>query len=125
MSTEIAPLELLRRAGLRSTPQRVAIVREVYARNHPSVGEVYDAVKAQFPTIGLATVYNTLRTMTDKGFVRELPFSNLTRFEINMEPHANLVCQQCGAIEDWFAFSASNVNSSLSTKEWIIFWIFR
>ena len=36
-------LEVLRRAGLRSTPQRLAIVREVYARNHPSVGEVYEA----------------------------------------------------------------------------------
>ncbi|MGE0058975.1 MAG: Fur family transcriptional regulator [Dehalococcoidia bacterium] len=93
-------LSLLRRAGLRSTPQRLAIVREVYARNHPSVGEVYDAVRAQFPTIGLATVYNTLRTMTDNGLVSELPFANVTRFEVNTRPHANLVCRKCGKIED-------------------------
>lgn len=94
------PLSLLRRAGLRSTPQRLAIVREVYARGHPSVGEVYDAVRERFPTIGLATVYNTLRTMTDRGLVHELPFSNVTRFEVNTQPHANLVCRSCGVIED-------------------------
>lgn len=94
------PLALLRQAGLRSTPQRLAIVREVFALNHPSVGEVYDAVRQEFPTIGLATVYNTLRTMTDNGIVSELPFANATRFEINTQPHANLVCRKCGAIED-------------------------
>ena len=52
------------------------------------------------PTIGLATVYNTLRSMTERGLVRELPFNNATRFDVNLTPHANLVCTRCGAIED-------------------------
>jgi Fur family peroxide stress response transcriptional regulator len=97
---EAEPATMLRRAGLRTTPQRLAIVREVFALNHPTAAEVYEAVRAQFPTIGLATVYNTLRTMTDKGLVGELPFANVTRFEVNTRPHANLVCRRCGAIED-------------------------
>ena len=97
---EAEPLTMLRRAGLRSTPQRLAIVREVFALNHPTVREVYAAVRAEFPAIGLATVYNTLRTMTDKGLVSELPFANATRFEVNTRPHANLVCRRCGTIED-------------------------
>ena|SRR6186997_2268094 len=98
---EREPFSLLRRAGLRSTPQRLAIVREVYARNHPSVGEVFDAVREEYPTIGLATVYNTLRAMTERGLVHELPFTDVTRFEVNTMPHANLVCRGCGAIEDF------------------------
>lgn len=96
-SEEIA---LLRKSGLRSTPQRVAIVREVVSRSHPTVGEVYESVRRQFPTIGLATVYNTLRTMTARGLVSELPFSSAVRFDANMSPHANLVCRNCGRIED-------------------------
>ena len=44
------------------------------SRSHPTVGEVYESVRRQFPTIGLATVYNTLRTMTERGLVSELPF---------------------------------------------------
>jgi len=91
---------LLRQAGLRSTPQRLAIAREVFARHHPTAAEVYESVRKQFPTIGLATVYNTLRSMTDRGLVRELPFADAIRFDANLGPHANLVCQQCGSIED-------------------------
>jgi Fur family peroxide stress response transcriptional regulator len=93
-------INILRQSGLRSTPQRVAIVREVFSRSHPTVGEVYESVRRQFPTIGLATVYNTLRTMTKRGLVAELPFSSAVRFDANMRPHANLVCRSCGAIED-------------------------
>jgi Fur family peroxide stress response transcriptional regulator len=93
-------VEILRRAGLRSTPQRQAIVRVVMAANHPTVAQVYDEVRREFPTIGLATVYNTLHTMTERGVVRELPFVNATRFDGNVEPHANLVCRSCGTIYD-------------------------
>jgi Fur family transcriptional regulator, peroxide stress response regulator len=111
---EQEPLALLRRAGLRSTPQRLAIVREVYARSHPSVGEIYDAVRQEFPSIGLATVYNTLGTMTEKGLVAELPFTNVTRFEINARPHANLVCRTCGEIEDCDAVEEGLLEELLS-----------
>jgi Fur family peroxide stress response transcriptional regulator len=93
-------IEILRQAHLRPTPQRLAIVAEVLLRHHPTVAEVYDSVRREFPTIGLATVYNTLRSMTERGLVRELPFNNATRFDVNLTPHANLVCTRCGAIED-------------------------
>lgn len=93
-------MDVLRQSGLRSTPQRLAIVREVFSRSHPTVAEVYESVRRQFPTIGLATVYNTLRTMTERGLVSELPFSSAMRFDANMTPHANLVCRNCGRIED-------------------------
>ena len=93
-------IALLRDAGLRSTPQRLAIIEEVFHRQHPTVGEVYETVRQQFPTIGLATVYNTLRSLTERGFVRELPFGDAMRFDVNVEPHANLVCTRGGRIED-------------------------
>jgi Fur family peroxide stress response transcriptional regulator len=99
-SLNTSHIVLLREAGLRSTPQRLAIVDEVFNRHHPTVGEVYETVRRQFPTIGLATVYNTLRSLTERGFVRELPFGDATRFDVNVEPHANLVCRGCGRIED-------------------------
>jgi len=91
---------ILRQSGLRSTPQRLAIVREVFSRRHPTVGEIYESVRRRFPTMGLATVYNTLHTMTERGLVAELPFSSAMRFDANMRPHANLVCRACGRIED-------------------------
>ncbi|HLF76897.1 MAG TPA: Fur family transcriptional regulator [Dehalococcoidia bacterium] len=100
MSTQPDSIEVLRQVGLRPTPQRLAIVREVFSRRHPTVAEIYEAVRRQFPTIGLATVYNTLHSITERDLVRELPFANATRFDVNLEPHVNLVCTNCGEIED-------------------------
>ncbi len=75
-------------------------MREVFSRSHPTVGEIYDSVRRGFPTIGLQTVYNTLHMMAQRGLVTELPFSSASRFDSNMQPHANLVCRNCGRIED-------------------------
>ena len=97
---KVDEIGILRQSGLRCTPQRVAIVREVFTRRHPTAYEVYESVRRYFPTIGLATVYNTLRTMTQRGLVAELPFSSEMRFDANMTPHANLVCRKCDRIED-------------------------
>ena len=97
---ERAEARLLKQAGLRRTPQRLAITREALTRNHLTVGEVYEAVRQQFPTIGLATVYATLSTLTQSGLVRALPFAAAVRYDVNMNSHANLVCTRCGRITD-------------------------
>ena len=95
------PARVLRQAGLRVTPQRLAVAREVMNRQHPTASEVYDAVHAQFPTMGLATVYATLNTMSRCGLVRPLPFADAVRFDANVSPHANLICTACGRITDF------------------------
>ncbi len=95
------PARVLRQAGLRVTPQRLAVAREVMNRQHPTAAEVYDAVHAQFPTMGLATVYATLNTMSRCGLVRPLPFADAVRFDANVSPHANLICTRCGQITDF------------------------
>ena len=94
-------VSLLRGAGLRVTPQRLEIANAVLRKHHPSVAEVYDTVRERFPTIGLATVYATLHGMTEHGLVRSLPFENVTRYDANTEPHANLICTSCGQITDF------------------------
>jgi Fur family peroxide stress response transcriptional regulator len=92
---------LLREAGLRLTPQRLAIAREILARSHPTAGEIFEAVRRQFPTIGLATVYTTFNVMAEHGLVRALPFADAVRYDANLSPHANLVCTHCGRITDF------------------------
>jgi Fur family peroxide stress response transcriptional regulator len=92
---------LLQGAGLRLTPQRLAIAHEVLAQDHPTAAEVYDAVRVQFPTMGLATVYATLNVMVQRGLLRPLAFENAVRFDANVTPHANLICTACGRITDY------------------------
>ena len=95
------PARILREAGLRATPQRLAIVREVLGRNHPTAGEVFEAVRLEFPTMGLGTVYATLNIMSERGLLNVLPVADAVRFDANIQPHANLICNQCGSIVDF------------------------
>ena len=98
---ETSATTLLQGAGLRLTPQRLAIANEVLAQDHPTAAEVYEAVRSQFPTMGLATVYATLNVMVEHGLLRPLAFENAVRFDANVEPHANLICTACGRITDY------------------------
>jgi Fur family peroxide stress response transcriptional regulator len=100
-SAETVEVRLLRKAGLRATPQRVAIAREVLVRGHPTASEIFEAVHEEFPTLGLATVYATLNTLAERGLVRPLPFTGVVRYDANVRPHANLVCTHCGRITDF------------------------
>jgi Fur family peroxide stress response transcriptional regulator len=101
LQANAGPARLLREAGLRVTPQRLAIASTVLRRQHPTAAEVFEIVSKQFPTMGLATVYATLNTMSRRGLVQPMPFADAVRFDANVTPHANLICVSCGSITDF------------------------
>ncbi|HWQ27594.1 MAG TPA: Fur family transcriptional regulator [Dehalococcoidia bacterium] len=91
----------LRERGIRVTAQRVAVAEVLAsAADHPSAQDVYERVKTRLPHITRATVYNTLRVLSEKGLVQPLHFRHGTRYDGNPHPHANLVCVECGSIVD-------------------------
>ena len=91
----------LKQLGIRLTPQRLAIAEVVVnSGDHPSVRDVYERVKAFFPYVTLATVYSTLDVLERAAIVRQLPFQRQSRYDANLEPHANLVCIGCGTVVD-------------------------
>jgi Fur family peroxide stress response transcriptional regulator len=91
----------LRPLGVRLTPQRLAIAEVVVnSADHPSVKDIYERVKAFFPYVTIATLYSTLTMLEQVGIVRELPFQRQSRYDANLEPHANLVCLGCGTVVD-------------------------
>ena len=96
-------VEALRRKGYKATPQRVAICRyTIPLRDHPSAKKIYEIVRKQYPTVSLATVYNTIDVLKELHMLQELPMiDGDTRFDPNVEVHINLVCLQCGSIRDF------------------------
>lgn len=101
----------LKELGIRQTPQRLAIAEVVVnSGDHPSVKEIYQRVKEFFPYVTLATVYSTLETLEQAGFVRALPFQKQSRYDANLSPHANLVCVGCGGVVD------SNAGQDIVTR---------
>ena len=98
--TEI--ISAFRSKGFKATSQRIAICRNVLnSREHPSAQKIYEDVKKIHPTVSLATVYKTLAVLRELNLVQELSLKRGdTRFDPNMEPHINLICESCGNIRD-------------------------
>ncbi len=94
--------ERLADSGLRATPQREVVYKVLlHKRDHPTADEVFARVKAEKPTISLATVYNCLETLVQCDLVRQVNFERgPTRYCPNLSPHAHFHDEQTGATHD-------------------------
>jgi Fur family peroxide stress response transcriptional regulator len=94
------PVERLRAAGLRVTPQRVAVLEALEACSHPTADEVYRRVAARYPQMGLATVYNTLAALARQGQVVAVNIAEGRRYDLRTDPHQHIRCRRCGRVDD-------------------------
>jgi len=93
----------LRERGNRLTPQRMAVLKILAAdEGHPSVEQVYERVKVDFPMTSLATIYKTVTLLKEMGEVLELGFSDdSNRYDGHKPyPHPHLICIKCKNIVD-------------------------
>lgn len=96
-------IQKLRDKGHKITPQRLAIARILAeSKGHPSVDNIYDQIKKDFPTMSLATVYRNIFLIKSFGEVLELGFPDgSNRYDGNKPyPHPHVICIQCGKIMD-------------------------
>ena len=95
----------LRRQGLKSTAQRDDIARVFFASHrHINVEELYNEVKRVNPGIGYATVYRTMKLLTECGLAVERHFRDAeARYESASEGrhHDHLICEGCGKIVEF------------------------
>lgn len=68
--------------------------------HHPTAEEVFTEVNRRFPMTLRATVYNTLKLLTQADLLREIRKDNNVRYDPNLSPHHHFVCRHCGRIED-------------------------
>jgi len=94
-------ISLLKERHLKATPQRLSVLKVLCRNEHPTIDELYEAIKEDFPSISLATVYKNMSMLKDSGAIVEINTpSGKTRYDIYMKPHVHIVCKNCGAIED-------------------------
>src|SRR5439155_24096051 len=66
-------VELLSAHGIQPSAQRIVVAQYVlFTDEHPSADKVWARVKAGFPMISRATVYNTLNLLVERGLLRQL-----------------------------------------------------
>ena len=96
-------IRLLKKKGCRLTPQRLAMLRILSkSAGHPSAEQIYEQIRADYPTTSLATIYKTLSLLKSMGEVLEVSFANVgSHYDGNKPyPHPHLICTQCGQILD-------------------------
>ncbi len=95
-------VKVCKEKGLKITPQRLAVYEILLRReDHPTVEEIYEEVKEIYPFVSLATVYRTVETLEDLGFIKRVAYwGSSVRYDANIQEHDHLVCIMCGAIMD-------------------------
>jgi Fe2+ or Zn2+ uptake regulation protein/O6-methylguanine-DNA--protein-cysteine methyltransferase len=93
--------ELLRRRGLRSTPQRRAILIALHdSGEHLSADEVHARASRSLPHLGRGTVYAALTELSELGVVSAFGLPEPVRYEANTTPHGHFRCRLCMRLFD-------------------------
>ncbi len=91
--------------GLKTTAQRDFIADSFFRTNtHISLDELLKKVKRKNPRVGYATVYRTMKLLTDSGLALERRFGDgQTRYENMPEDghHDHMICIKCGKISEF------------------------
>ncbi len=97
-----AIVQLLKKKGLRVTPQRFAVYANLLDRSdHPTAEQMLYDLNQSAPTSSQATVYTSLQALCEVGLAREVLLEEgVRRYDANVIPHHHFRCRSCGAIED-------------------------
>lgn len=92
----------LRRAALRVTRQRLAVLDAVEDHPHADTDTVLQLVRTELATVSHQAVYDCLRVLTDAGLLRRIqPAGSVARYETRTgDNHHHLVCRSCGVVAD-------------------------
>ena len=107
----------LRDEGFRITPQRTAIVDYLLkTEEHPSAERIHKIIQKKYPMVSLSTVYKTLDLLKEKKLVNEIDVEGEARFDAHTDEHINLVCINCGKIEDIDENSLKEIQNRAARK---------
>ena len=94
--------QLLRRADLRVTRPRIAVLHALHDSPHADTATVIETVRQRHTTVSHQAVYDCLGALTDAGLVRRIqPTGSVARYELRVgDNHHHAVCRVCGSITD-------------------------
>lgn len=95
--------QAIRAHGLRPSVPRVAIYQFLVTHPvHPTVDDIYSALRPKMRTLSRTTVYNVLHSFVERGLADKVHTEDLElRYDANVTPHAHFKCLSCGRVYDF------------------------
>lgn len=112
--------EFLSTQKLRLTSQRELILDQfIKSEEHLDVETIFENTKKIDGNIGLATIYRTVKLLSDAGIVREVRFADdRTYYEAIMERahHDHLLCEICGKNIEFYETELEELQEKIAEK---------
>jgi len=117
MPSQETLISALKQAEMRITPQRIAICKLLSETDsHPTAAMIYEQVHAQYPSLSLATVYNTLDALVGLGTINVLGHAgdDNVHYDGDTSPHIHLACVSCHKIIDVDCIPVASIYHDIS-----------
>ena len=113
-------ITVLRKEGLKITPQRIAVLVEALKdKGHRESEDIYLAIKSSQTHVSRATVYRTLNILVQNQFLRKLNLGDgRARYEskINSLHHDHLICVMCRKIIEFVDSDIEMLQEKIANK---------
>ena len=113
-------VEVCRQKGLRVTPQRLEVFRELASTaEHPTAEILFNGIKTRMPTVSLDTVYRTLNTLQQYGLISRVEvLDERSRYDANLDRHHHLVCTRCDKVQDIYWPEVDQMSLPAAVDSW-------
>ncbi|HEY5039499.1 MAG TPA: transcriptional repressor [bacterium] len=112
--------QYLKEKDLKLTAQRELILGTfLNHRGHVSAEELFQKAREKQAHVGFATVYRTLKHMTQCGLARELDFGDgRIQYEpdFNCQHHDHMICTKCGTYIEFLNPQIEELQEQVSQK---------